>query len=445
METEYYFVSDLHLGGDAGLGACDFTEELMEFLQRLESYARESDHPVELLLVGDTFGLWELTGVSGAAMIDRIAFEHPRIFEQFRRTGTQLRITVTAGNHDHDLACYPEFRDKLAEYNMCLDQNYAITRRCGDRTIWIEHGNQHDSFNCFQPWQDPHAQPVGYFITRKLVRAAAERSTLGRRDWLVDMEAVNPSENVPNWLLSNYFYREMHPLLRYIALPFLLFTGISLFIFLGTLLETLSLVPTTVFRDEWLYRTPLVGQPIRYFVALNLGVLLVVILAAIPAWILVRDFRRTLERYELRFTSRKRQQKDARYLAAAREVFDRHPDVIAFVYGHTHNPSLTLIDGRAVINTGTWLKRLTRIRSKWTLVPDVYYPSFRIGYFRVFAEGNQVVMQRHAIPKQVPPELTALQRILTWRKRALDTVRIPDCTLLPALQRPTAPESTPTR
>ena len=440
MEPEYYFISDLHIGGDAGLGECEFEAELLEFLQQLDRYALGAAAPVELVLLGDTFGFWELTGVQGPAMVDRLAADHPAIFRQFKETGRHVRITVTAGNHDHDLACDAGFVAKLAEYNMVLEQNYAITRSCGGRAIWVEHGNQHDNFNRFEPWHDPHANPVGYFITRKLVRAAAERSTLGTRDWLVDMEAVNPSENVPNWLLSNYFYREMHPVLRYIALPFLLFTGISLLIFLGTMLESLSLVPTTIFRDEWLYRTPLLGTPIRYFVALNLSALLVVLIVAVPVWILIRDFRRTLERYELRFTSRKRQQKDKRYLNAAAEVFRANPDVAVFVYGHTHNPSLTVIDGRAVINTGTWLKRLTRLRSKWTLVPDVYYPSFRIGYFRVYSEAGGIVIERHAIPKQVARELTALQRLLTLRRRAADTTRIPARFVLPDQR-----DATPTR
>src|SRR5262249_4538238 len=54
---KYYFVSALHMGGDGQLQHCDYTAEFIAFLKQLE----KEGSGIELLIVGDTFGFWELT------------------------------------------------------------------------------------------------------------------------------------------------------------------------------------------------------------------------------------------------------------------------------------------------------------------------------------------------------------------------------------------------
>lgn len=61
MPGEYFFVSDLHIGGDEQLKILDFEDEFIEFLQMLEQ--REGD--TELIIIGDAFGLWEFTTAEG--------------------------------------------------------------------------------------------------------------------------------------------------------------------------------------------------------------------------------------------------------------------------------------------------------------------------------------------------------------------------------------------
>lgn len=36
----------------------------------------------------------------------------------------------------------------------------------------------------------------------------------GRDNWLRDIQSVTPLEEIPRWVISNYFYREMSPWLR---------------------------------------------------------------------------------------------------------------------------------------------------------------------------------------------------------------------------------------
>ena len=104
----------------------------------------------ELLIVGDTFGFWELTLVRGVEKLDHIIAAHQAIFDQLRATGARIEVTMMVGNHDYDLACNPEFAAKLRQYNINLDTNLVLIRTIGDKKIWIEHGQQHDEFNAFR-------------------------------------------------------------------------------------------------------------------------------------------------------------------------------------------------------------------------------------------------------------------------------------------------------
>jgi hypothetical protein len=47
------------------------------------------------------------------------------------------------------------------------------------------------------------------------------------------------------------------------------------------------------------------------------------------------------------------------------------------------------------------------------LLPAVYYPSYRLNYFRIEEEENHVVVNYVAIPKTPQRELTWLQRLVT--------------------------------
>jgi UDP-2,3-diacylglucosamine pyrophosphatase LpxH len=77
---KHYLISDLHMGGDGQLQHCDYTDEFIAFLKDLE----KEDSNTELLIVGDTFGFWELTLVRGIERLDHIIAAHQAIFDQSR-------------------------------------------------------------------------------------------------------------------------------------------------------------------------------------------------------------------------------------------------------------------------------------------------------------------------------------------------------------------------
>ena len=219
----YYVISDLHIGGDEQLEEVEFLDELLDFLKRLE----RTDEDAELVINGDAFGLWEFTTVEGMAKFDIIEETYTELFEQLRATGESVPTTLLPGNHDHELAAYNEYVERFAEYNVNLVQAESITRPVGDRVIHFEHGHQQDPNNRIEDLKDPNATPLGYYYNTLVTSRAGQLSDRGRYNWLKDVQAVTPTERMPIWLFSKYFYREMNPLLRYALVPFLLLFNVS--------------------------------------------------------------------------------------------------------------------------------------------------------------------------------------------------------------------------
>src|SRR5215471_6683314 len=100
MAEKYYLVSDLHMGGDGKLQHCDYAAEFIAFLKRLEREGVDA----ELIIMGDTFGFWELTLVHGNEKLEPIIKAHQAIFDQLRATGACIRITMMVANYHYDLA-----------------------------------------------------------------------------------------------------------------------------------------------------------------------------------------------------------------------------------------------------------------------------------------------------------------------------------------------------
>ena len=128
-----------------------------------------------------------------------------------------MTITLLPGNHDYDLACVPAYAGELTRYNVRLEPRVSITRTIAGRTIWIEHGNQYDDFNRFPDFGNRWALPLGYFVTRRVVAAAGQTAARTTSKWLDDVESVYPNEDIPFWVLSNHFYKDMTPWWRGLA------------------------------------------------------------------------------------------------------------------------------------------------------------------------------------------------------------------------------------
>jgi UDP-2,3-diacylglucosamine pyrophosphatase LpxH len=426
----YYFISDLHIGGDEALGVCDYEAELIGFLDKLATQQEDA----ELLIIGDIFGLWEFTDIEGPEKLQAVMEQFPKIFKALQNTGKTVKITMLPGNHDYEIACYPEFVAKLKRCNIHLERTPAITREIGGKRIWIEHGNQYDAFNRMPDFGNPHAQPIGYFITSSVVSTAGKHSKYGKYNWLKDIQSVYPSEQIPYWVLSNYFYHEMSPLLRWLILPFVLLSGFELFVLGGAALEWFGKTDTNIFLNNQLFTAlGIVGNLVQLILIVNSVLFVILVALAVPLYLIWRDFKATLQRFRIVLDpSELSSEKEQQYLEAAQKVFEHDPDTTIFVYGHTHFPSLRQLGTRVVINTGTWLKRLDDVSSHFRFLPKIYVPFFCLNYFRISETEGKIAIDYHKIDKDPPPDLTLLQRLLVFRKRRRTPDPVPARTLLEA-------------
>ncbi|ELY93863.1 metallophosphoesterase [Natrialba hulunbeirensis JCM 10989] len=411
-EPVYYVISDLHIGGDEQLGDIDFLPELLAFLRRLETTAE----PVELVINGDLFGLWEFTESQGVAKFDTLVERYPNLFEQLRATGAEISITLLPGNHDTELAAYEEYERLLAEYNVRLVRAESLTRPLGDRTIHFEHGHRQDPNNRFEDFGNPYEKPLGYYYNTLVTSRAGRLSDRGRYNWLKDVQAVTPTERVPRWLLSKYFYREMRPTLRYALVPVLLLFNVSVVITLLAALDVAGIwtMPVEV-TDDLLTQLGFVGEAVHFLLVANAVVVGILLLASIPVYLVLRDLSATIDRFGIRETDLT-VDPDEPYRKAARDVFDERPDTAVFCYGHTHRPMMSVVDDRLLVNTGTWLKRLHRRDVVAGLLPPVYYPSYHLCIVRISVadDGGLVVAYEPADkPSPAADEMTLLERLLT--------------------------------
>ena len=428
----YYVISDLHIGGDEQLEEVEFLDELLEFLERLESVEEDA----ELIINGDAFGLWEFTTIDGLEKFDRLEETYPTLFEQFRKTGENVSITLLPGNHDHELAAYEEYVDRFAEYNVEVVQDQSLSRSIGERAIHFEHGHQRDPNNRIEDWGNPHASPLGYYYNTLITSRAGQLSDRGRYNWLKDVQAVTPTERMPVWLYSKYFYREMNPLIRYSLVPFLLLFQVSAIIAVFAALDIAGIWSTPINLGEaFLGRFGRAGTAVWFVLAVNATIAGLLLLIAVPLYFLRRDLRKTVERFGV-FETNLTVDPGVPYEEAAREMFSAQPEIDVFCYGHTHRPGIREIDGGILVNTGTWLKRLHRRDGIIGLLPPVFYPSYQLYVVKISPDGDGIAVEYEQVEKASPAtqELTLTERLFTVGREP-DT-RLPERTVVEPETRP---------
>ena len=279
---------------------------------------------------------------------------------------------------------------------------------------------------------NPHAHPIGYFITSNVVSTAGKHSKFGRYNWLKDIQSVYPSEQIPYWILSNYFYHEMSPWLRWLILPFLLLSGFEIFVLAGAALEWFGKTDTNIFLNNRVFSSlGIIGNLVQMILVINTILTVMFIALAVPLYFIWRDFRSTLQRFRIVLNPAElSSEKEEQYLEAAQKVFAQDPEAVIFIYGHTHFPSLRHFGPRVVINTGTWLKRLDDVRTRFGFLPNIYIPFFCLNYFRISDTDGKITIDYQTIDKAPPQDLTLLQRFLVFKRQRRTSTPIPERTVL---------------
>lgn len=423
----YYVISDLHIGGDEQLEDVEFLDELLEFLKTLE----QTEENAELIINGDAFGLWEFTTVDGLEKFDVLEDTYPELFEQFKHTGENIDITLLPGNHDHELAAYQEYVDRFAQYNVDLVQDESIKRPIGEHAIHFEHGHQQDANNRIDDWGSPHATPLGYFYNTLVTSRAGQLSDRGRYNWLKDVQAVTPTERMPVWLLSKYFYREMNPLLRYSIVPFLLLFNISAILAVLAGLDLLGIWSAPVTQGtEFLGQFGRAGTAAWFFLAINVAVTGLLLLVGVPLYFIRRDIRKTITRFGI-FETELTVDPETPYKSAAEQIFKDDPETAIFCYGHTHRPSVQSVNGGLLVNTGTWLKRLHRRDGIIGILPPVFHPSYQLAAVKIESTADDGIAVKYEEMKKPSPageELTRTERFFTVGREPVPD--LPDRTVI---------------
>jgi hypothetical protein len=150
--------------------------------------------------------------------------------------------------------------------------------------------------NAFPDYGDPYALPVGYLITESFVSGASQHSDFGRGNWLKDIRSVGTMQ-IPDWILSNYFYREMSTVLRWVLLPFLLLFGVTIVAIAGEILRVTGIFDYNIlFHNPLMSRLGIINNVLQIVIAINS---IFLVLFGIPALLVQRDLLRTLRRFRL--------------------------------------------------------------------------------------------------------------------------------------------------
>ena len=224
----------------------------------------------------------------------------------------------------------------------------------------------------------------------------------------------------------------MSPLLRWLALPFLLLSGLTMFVLGGAGLEYFNITDANIFLDNGIFNSlGIVGSLFQIILTVNAIVMLLLLVLAVPLGLVFRDLHKTLKRFGIKLDPAELTgEKDELYHVAAEKVFADDPDIVAFIYGHTHKPSIEKVNGKCIINTGTWLKQFARVAPRFGFLPAIYYPSFCLNYFKIGAENNKIAFEYHKIDKTAAVELTFVQRMMVSRKKRKKMIPIPKKTVI---------------
>ena len=180
------FVSDTHMGGDAGADLFEAHEELAALFRELGTYPG----PVELVLAGDIFDLLRIGEVPAGD--NRVSFvlaqpAYAALIEAWRTfaAGDARRVTYLPGNHDVEVWWNDEVRGTLQQAGLVHEFALAYAARyrsIPDRLIFCEHGNQLDRSNARANYDDPLESPLGDHVVADVMRPIAPRAHLAARN-----------------------------------------------------------------------------------------------------------------------------------------------------------------------------------------------------------------------------------------------------------------------
>jgi UDP-2,3-diacylglucosamine pyrophosphatase LpxH len=418
-DTLLVFLSDVHIGGPAGVEIFDSAAELVVLLEDLGRHRG----PVELVLVGDFVDLLRMGDPGRGEDMVAATLARPEYRELFATlqafAGAEgHRVVYVVGNHDAELWWNPAARRPLQEAG--LVETFALSYAAAfvslpDQPIYCEHGNQLDPTNTIADYANPLDTPVGAHVVTEVVRPIGSGAAITRSVDLRDVSYVFPLAAIPRWIAGRIFYQFLGRVLRWLLAPLIVAYAAY---------EALVAV-------AWPFGRSLGLRPLFLELAYVLGLL------AVAFAVLFLISRRTAAHAVSAMPSRSPGQEAGREPyredVAIRRLLeqDRPPpmagttarlELAVFVSGHTHAPAISTLehaDGRVtvIVNTGCWLRQLQPVDALLG-APPVFVPTFVQSHVRVRSSPGGVTVELWDQPKPAG-------RRLPWIERAAIAGRMP--------------------
>jgi UDP-2,3-diacylglucosamine pyrophosphatase LpxH len=428
-DTLLVFVSDSHIGGDPGCDGFESPEELASLFESLASW----EGPVELVLAGDFFDFLQIGSVPDGENRASLTISRPEycgMFDALRgfREKEGKRVVYLPGNHDAEVWWNPDIQRTLRgrglvdEFAFSYLASYEVGG--GAKVVYCEHGNQFDPENVVADYEDPLDTPLGHHVVTDFTRRVAP---FGKVSWGLDLSEVKmvyPLVAIPQWIVGRYFYRFLEKISAYLLLPLLV--AYLVYRFLAYTLTVYREAPERFFES---YRT--LPQIHWLFVEIvGFGVVTVIIFAVFFV-LFRRAVRRTLARMSVGGKgvaydpAKASAQKIEAMLDGGKPPpmsdFGEPENIDVFVSGHTHLPSLSVVDKpgggeRVLVNSGCWLRQIQPVEPL-IAGPPVFVSKFVLTHVRIFARDGKLRVELWEHPKPAEQNLSRLEKLLSAGRR----------------------------
>jgi UDP-2,3-diacylglucosamine pyrophosphatase LpxH len=411
--SKIYIISDTHIGGEGGLNSFEAESELIAFLKEI-SKEKKAGETKELILAGDFLNLWEIESRKELEKLKFIIKTHKKIFSAFSEAAKKITITAIPGNHDQELSFVKGYKEELEKWGISLICEEFIVRFLGGKKIRIEHGHRFDPFNKIADFKNPASTSYGYHISKNIFLKIARVAKKNKKNnfWLKDLICFQPINLGFSWFFSNYFYRELAPLLRYFVSFFLVMTSFSLVLLLWAIGTRLGIVAVpSVF-----YFTHLLG-PIRYLANFIIILSFVFIFFLLGFYLIFRltrrDLLKNLKDYGITSTGIWAEKRESSYYQRVKRFLNKNLDIDILVLGHSHTPKIMELKSRGkifvVADSGSWLKAFRPVRS-WFRLPNVYLSFFDLSYLEIKKQKGSVAIFLKFKSKMAKTSLTFLEK-----------------------------------
>ncbi len=416
-------VSDLHLGGDPGQEDFFATDEFIRLLDMIDQH----DGRVELVIAGDWFDLLQIQssiGADGSRVRPVVSEgETAQLFERLKQFAARSdrRVIYLIGNHDSqiwwDRQEQQVLRDGGYVSEIALGYHYQFGTPEHGALLYCDHGAEYDPGNAIRDYSNPLSTPLGHHFVLDFVN---HLEPLGRTSpehaptSISDIDNIYPLEMAPWWFVSRFFYRAVEQFTKYVALP-----GLILYLLF-------HLLPIAFFLDRLVTNHPVLERLPSFNAMLWIMIAIFdssVALGLLTLLLIRRSFRKARRNYGLEDIGAiiGRGERFWKTTTDSLTTGERCPAFWAgpwdgcdvLVYGHTHfgfiRPLETGERVRAIVNTGSWTRKVLPVRGRFRL-PPVFLPTYHLSYALAYARDDALHVELWEIPK-------AINYLLPWPER----------------------------